>query len=268
MRAGSRGEGKGSSKGKVITLLTDFGDFYPGVMKGVILSLCNATIVDISHSIEPQNVMQGAFLLYHSYRFFRNAVHVAVVDPGVGSSRKALVIEAGKHIFVGPDNGILYPSASKEGIKKVWEIDEAKTSVFTKELSTTFHGRDVFAPAAAFAVEGRIDEIATPYHGEIQKIDLFEVNVSDSQIHAEVIFVDRFGNLVTNVRREVVEGLNAKAFYLSETEFPLVASYSDVEPGQPLAIIGSFGTLELSVRNGNASQVFGISSEKIELGWK
>jgi hypothetical protein len=254
--------------GKIITLLTDFGDFYPGMMKGVVLSLTDATIVDISHSVEPQNVMQGAFLLYHSYRFFRKAVHVAVVDPGVGSARKALVIETGEHIFVGPDNGILYPSSSREGIERVWVIDEEKTSAFTEELSSTFHGRDVFAPAAAFAVDGRIEEIATPYDGEIKKINLFEVNVTGSGIEADIIFVDRFGNLVTNIQREVVEELDAKAFYLSGTEFPLVASYSDVESGQPLAIIGSFGTLELSVRNGNASQLFGVSSGKIKLEWR
>jgi hypothetical protein len=262
----------GNKSNRVITLLTDFGDFYPGVMKGVMLSLTDATIVDISHSIEPQNVMQGAFLLYHSYRFFRNfgkAVHVAVVDPGVGTSRKALVIGAGEHVFVGPDNGILYPSASREGIESVWIIDESKTSAFTRELSSTFHGRDVFAPTAAFAVEERIEEVATPYNGEIQKIDLFKVNVADSdEIEAEVIFVDRFGNLITNIKREVVEELDAKAFYISGTEFPLVASYSDVELGHPLAIIGSFGTLELSVRNGSASQLFGVSSGKIKLGWR
>ncbi len=237
-------------------------------MKGVMLSLTDATIVDITHSIEPQNVMQGAFLLYHSYRFFNSAVHVAVVDPGVGSARKALVIETANHVFVGPDNGILYPSASREGIERVWVIDEAKTSAFTEGLSSTFHGRDVFAPAAAFAVEERIGEIATPHDGEINKIDLFKVNVTDSGIDANVIFVDRFGNLVTNIRGEVVEELDAKAFYLSGTEFPLVTSYSQVEIGQPLAVIGSFGTLELSVRNGNASRLFGVSSGKIKLKWR
>lgn len=263
MRAGNRGRSD-----RIVTLLTDFGDFYPGVMKGVILSLTDATIVDITHSVEPQNVMQGAFLLYHSYRFFRKAVHIAVVDPGVGSARKALVIEAGEHIFVGPDNGILYPAVSREGIGKVWTIDETKTSAYTEELSATFHGRDVFAPATALALEGRIDQIATPYYGDIEKIDLFKVDVTAGEVQAEVIFVDRFGNLVTNIRREVVEELNAKAFYLSGTEFPVVASYSQVEVGQPLAVIGSFDTLELSVRNGNASQLFGVSSGRIKLGWR
>jgi S-adenosylmethionine hydrolase len=97
----------------IITLLTDFGDFYPGVMKGVIYSLApEARIVDITHSIEPQNVFQGAFLLYHSYRYFRNAIHVAVVDPGVGGKRRAIAVKTRNHYFVGPDNGILYPSAA------------------------------------------------------------------------------------------------------------------------------------------------------------
>jgi len=98
---------------KVVTLLTDFGDFYPGVMKGVILSLYpEARIVDITHSIEPQNVFQGAFLLYHSYRYFRNAVHVAVVDPGVGTERRAVLIEGKNHTFIGPDNGNSLPLSS------------------------------------------------------------------------------------------------------------------------------------------------------------
>ncbi len=243
----------------VITLLTDFGDFYPGVMKGVILRICpNAKIVDISHSVEPQNVYQGAFLLYHSYRFFPNAVHVAVVDPGVGSERKALLIECKNHVFIGPDNGILYPSAVEDGIKRIWVIDEERTSKITGELSATFHGRDVFAPASAYAVLGKIEEVAEPYEGEIQSIDLFDYKIEGETIECRVIFVDRFGNAVTNVKAEDLD--DAKGFYVNGTYVPMVKTYSDVAIGEPLALIGSFGTLELSVRNGSFAEEFNVKS--------
>ncbi len=248
----------------VITLLTDFGDFYPGVMKGVILKLCpNAVLVDITHSVEPQNVYQGAFLLYNSYRFFPNSVHVAVVDPGVGTERRAVVIECKRHVFVGPDNGILYPSAIEDGIRRVWVIDEERTSMYTGDLSATFHGRDVFAPASAFALMGRIDEVAEPYDGELSRIELFDYDISDDRVKCRVIFVDRFGNAVTNVRGEDLRGV--KGFYFNDVYIPLVRTYSDVEVGEPLALIGSFGTLELSVRNGSFSNKFGVKSGEVTL---
>ena len=249
---------------KPITLLTDFGDFYPGVMKGVILKVCpNATIIDITHSVEPQNIYQGAFLLYHSYRFFPEAIHVAVVDPGVGSSRKAIAIECSNHVFIGPDNGILYPSACEDGIRQIWVIDESKTSKITGVLSTTFHGRDVFAPASAYAAMDKLDEVAEPFDGEICKLDLFDYIIEENKIICRIIFIDRFGNAVTNVKASDISSV--KGFYVNGVEFPLVRTYSDVEMGEPLALIGSFETLELSVRNGNAAEMFGFKSGEIEL---
>jgi len=248
----------------IITLLTDFGDFYPGVMRGVILKICpDVKIVDIAHSVEPQNVYQGAFLLYHSYRFFPNAVHVAVVDPGVGSDRKALIIECRNHIFVGPDNGILYPSVVEDGIKRIWVIDEEKTSKITGELSTTFHGRDVFAPASAYAILGKIEDVAKPYDGEIQSLDLFDYRMDGETIECRILFIDRFGNAVTNVKAEDLG--DAKGFYVNETYIPMVRTYSDVAIGDPLALIGSFGTLELSVRNGSFADMFGVKSGRFEM---
>lgn len=248
-----------------ITLLTDFGDFYPGVMKGVIIKILpNANIIDITHSIEPQNIMQGAFLLLNSYSFFPPAIHVAVVDPGVGSERKALIVECKDHIFIGPDNGILYPACENEGIEKIWRIREDIASRFSGQLSRTFHGRDVFAPAAAFAAMGKIEEIAEP-ESEMKKIDLFDYRIEGETVTCRIIFIDRFGNAVTNLRREVVEELNAKGFYINGVKFPLVERYSDVEVDMPLSIIGSFETLELSVRNGDASKRFGLKSGLIKL---
>ncbi len=248
----------------IVTLLTDFGDFYPGVMKGVILKINpNAKIIDITHSIEPQNVYQGAFLLFHSYRFFPKAVHVAVVDPGVGCDRLALALECENYVFIGPDNGILYPSAKEDGIKRVWVINEDKTSKLTGELSATFHGRDVFAPASAYASLGRLEEIAEPYDGDIAELELDDYDIVENELKCRIVFIDRFGNAITNVKAEDIR--RAKGFYFRGEHIPMVRTYSDVELGEPLALIGSFGTLELSVRNGNFAEEFGVKSGDIKL---
>ncbi len=245
----------------IVTLLTDFGDFYPGVMKGVILSLAPETrVVDICHTVEPQNVLQGAFLLYNSYRFFKSAVHVAVVDPEVGSERRAIAVKTKNHVFIAPDNGIVYPSASEDGIERVYEID-LSISKLVGELSYTFHGRDVFAPAAALAVRGDLWKFCNEIE-DMKKLELFDYKIESDRIVCRVVFIDRFGNLVTNLK---AKDINAKRFYLKGIEFPLVKTYSDVKIGEPLALIGSFGTLELSVRNGNASELLGIDKGGVEI---
>ncbi len=245
----------------LVTLLTDFGDFYPGVMKGVILSLApDAKIVDITHSVEPQNVFQGAFLLYHCYRFFKSAVHVAIVDPGVGGRRRAIVVETKHHFFVAPDNGIVYPSAKEDGIVRIFEIDE-KISKIVGELSATFHGRDIFAPATALLLKG--DFCYFREIDEMKSLDLFDFSIAGNVISGKVAFVDRFGNIVTNIPASAVKG--AKGFILSGLEFPMVRCYEDVKVGEPLALIGSFGTLELSLREGSASELLKIRKGDIEL---
>lgn len=248
----------------IVTLLTDFGEFYPGVMKGVILKVNpKATIVDITHSIEPQNILQGAFLLYHSYRFFPNAVHIAVVDPGVGGGREALAFECRNHIFIAPNNGIAYPSAVDDGVERVWRIDEDKTRKVTGELSNTFHGRDVFAPAGAYASIGLLKEVAEPYYGEIFELEIFDYNVECGNVRCRVVFVDRFGNAITNLRAKDVD---CRFLMFDGVRIPVVRCYEDVERGEPLALIGSFGTLELSVRDGSFAGEFGVkSNDEIEI---
>ncbi|ADB57389.1 SAM hydrolase/SAM-dependent halogenase family protein [Archaeoglobus profundus] len=242
----------------IITLLTDFGDFYPGVMKGVILKINpKAIVVDISHSVEPQNVFQGAFLLYNAYKFFPNAVHIAVVDPGVGSERKALAFECRNHIFIAPDNGIAYPSAREDGIERIWVINENKTSEVTGVLSSTFHGRDVFAPAGAYASIGLLKEVAEPYEGDIAKLELFDYVVEGNLIRCRIVFIDRFGNAVTNLKAEYVKG---RYVVFEGVKIPIVRCYEDVKKGEPLALIGSFGTLELSIREGSFAEEFGVKS--------
>ena len=249
----------------VIALLTDFGEFYPGVMKGVIRKITKEEVVDITHSVRAQNVFEGAFLLYNTYKFFpKGSIFVAVVDPGVGGKRRALAVKTKNYWFVAPDNGIAYPSASEDGIEKIISLNSEKLSEFSGELSSTFHGRDVFAPAAALIAEGKIDE----YGEEIEtmkELELFEVKIGE-KIACRVAYIDRFGNIVTNLRREIVEDLKPKGFYINGTRIPFVEKYEDVKVGEPLALIGSFNTLEISVREGNAAEIFGIKDE-IELGW-
>lgn len=255
----------------LITLLTDFGDYYPGVMKGVILSNTpEVNVVDITHSVEPQNVYQGAFLLLKAYGSFPPCIHVAVVDPGVGSKRRAIIVETSRYTFIGPDNGVLYPACSGSGIKRVWRIEEDKIaqSQGGARASSTFHGRDVFAPAASHVIRGLIEQVAEEIGIEdVKPLDIFDYRVEGNEINCRVLFMDRFGNAVTNLKREAVEQLNPKVFNIDKQKFPLANSYSDVEKGSPLSVIGSFDTLELSVREGNASKKFDLKSGWLKLGW-
>ena len=244
-----------------ITMLTDFGDFYPGVMKGVISRIYpGVKIVDITHFVEPQNIVQGAFLLQNYYEFFDNAVHMAVVDPGVGSEREPLLAESDGCIFVAPNNGIL--SGVLDNCSKIFKIDPDKISVHAK-ISSTFHGRDVFAPAAALAALGKIEEISEPFLKKPVRIKLFDPEINYDKVECFVSYIDRFGNVITDLKREFLEEF--KGFWINDHYFPFVNTYSDVEIGEPLALIGSFNTLEFSLRNGSASKMYGISYGKIKL---
>ncbi|MEM0351305.1 MAG: SAM-dependent chlorinase/fluorinase [Archaeoglobaceae archaeon] len=245
----------------IITLLTDFGDFYPGVMKGIIHSIApGATIVDITHSVEPQNVFQGAFLLYHSYKYFRNAIHIAVVDPGVGGKRRAIVVQTKNHFFVAPDNGLVYPSAAEDGILKIFEIDY-RISELVGELSNTFHGRDIFAPCAALILRGDFSYLKETKN--LEKLEIFDFKKVGNKIIGKIAFVDRFGNIITNIPASAVRGV--KFFKVSDVVFPMVRTYEDVALYEPLALIGSFGTLEFSVREGNASDLLKMRRGIIEV---
>jgi S-adenosylmethionine hydrolase len=166
-------------------------------------------------------------------------------------------------MFIAPDNGIAYPSAREDGIERIWIIDEGKTSEITGILSNTFHGRDVFAPAGAYASIGMLKEIAKPYEGDVVKLELFDYVVEGRFIRCRVVFIDRFGNAVTNLKAEEIKG---EYLIFEGIKIPIVRCYEDVEKGEPLALIGSFGTLELSVREGSFAEEFGVlSGDSIEL---
>ncbi len=252
----------------VIALLTDFGDYYTGIMKGVIRKLSCVEIVDIAHNITPQNVFEGAFLLYHSYKFFpEGTIFIAVVDPGVGGERRTLAIKTSNYWFVCPDNGIAYPSANEDGIERVYVIDE-NISKLVGKLSSTFHGRDIFAPAGAMIANRRLDYFEE-VNKRITKLNLYEYEISEEEVVCRVAFIDRFGNLITNFKREDVERISPEGFYFNGIKFPLVEKYEDVREYEPLSVIGSFETLELSLRNDNLARKikFGEKSRKISLRW-
>ncbi len=240
----------------IITLLTDFGDLYPAVMKGAILKVDpDAKIVDISHNVPPQNIRVGAFaLMYVAGRFPEGSVHVAVIDPGVGTGRLPIVIK-GKQTFVGPDNGLLIPAARSMGDFTVYEIP---SEMCIHPLSSTFHGRDVFAPVAAHLSKGydisefrKIDDFV--------ELDFGEVYASKESLQGEVIYIDNFGNVITNIPRSLVlENINyGDNVELLGRQISFVMTY-DEAPSE-LITIGSHNFLEISVKGGGASRLFRLN---------
>ena len=235
-----------------IALLTDFGtrDYFVAAMKGVILSIDPiAVIVDITHEIEPQNIGEASFVLRACRRDFpKGTVFVAVVDPGVGSDRRGIAVEAGDQIFIGPDNGIFSFITDKNA--RVFELKNAE--FFAPQVSSTFHGRDVFAPVAAHISRGISIEEVGPRIDPILKTEQPEaVTGEGGVISGRVIHIDRFGNLVTNIPPEMLPGsfrLKVNGTVIAEKR----QCYSDGPGGTPFLIVGSAGFLEISVYRGSA----------------
>ncbi len=249
----------------IITLTTDFGlaDPYVAEMKAVILKINpDAKIVDISHQIQKFNMRMGAYILAAAAPYFpEGAIHVAVVDPGVGTKRKPIIIEAENGFFIGPDNGVLALAASKQGIKHIYEITNPKFML--PKISTTFHGRDIFAPAAAFLSKG---VPPSEFGSEIRKIVMSKfakIVKKGNMLKGEVIHVDSFGNIVTNFTEKEIEWVGAKdtsKIKLKEYKLSLklCKAYAEVEPQKPLAIIGSHDFLEISINHGSAAETFKV----------
>jgi len=247
----------------IITLTTDFGsaDGYVGAMKGVILSLApDVALVDISHAVTPHNVRHGARILAMSAMEFPvGTIHVAVVDPGVGSARYGIALQTTRATFVGPDNGLFSPF--------LWDrvVCVALTNPAThrRRVSSTFHGRDVFAPVAAHLANGMpIRELGPPLEHPIALTEPQPVRMPDGWLIAEVVHVDRFGNLVTNLGPLQWEQLELAAIrvVVGKVRVPLVRTYSEVAPGGLLALIGSGGYLEIAVCQGNAADHLGVGA--------
>lgn len=248
-------------------MLTDFGyrDHYVGAMKGVIAEIAPAArVIDITHGIPPQSVSAGAIALAQSWRFFpRHTVFVAVVDPGVGTPRLPIAIEtrAGAR-FVGPDNGLLYLAAQAAGIRLIVELHAAKYRL--KNVSATFHGRDIFAPAGAWLSRGTPITSLGPTIAQMKPSSIEPAIRRGKTLEGKVIYVDGFGNLVTNIDRATLDAFAASFRTASllvrigkGASMETFQSYGDAPSGAPLATFGSFELLEIAVRDGNAARFFG-----------
>ncbi|MBM4067147.1 MAG: SAM-dependent chlorinase/fluorinase [Planctomycetes bacterium] len=275
---------------RVITLLTDFGtqDAYVGIMKGVIAGINpSATVIDICHSTPPQDTFSGAYLLSTSYKYFpEKTIHVAVVDPGVGSRRDIVCVETKDYFFLVPDNGILSFIVQEERPESIIRVTNSK--YFLPSLSYTFHGRDVFAPVAAHLSLGIKTQQLGIRINQLEQLDVPKpVLKIAGRVEGQIIYIDRFGNLITNVTKEyLVKGVGGQkpevgskkqdAFKKTSKEkilsqlctmettigkkkiLGLSKTYTDVQTGEPLALIGSAGFLEVSINQGNAQRYFKV----------
>ncbi|WP_230742592.1 SAM hydrolase/SAM-dependent halogenase family protein [Methanooceanicella nereidis] len=244
-----------------MTVTTDFRDVYPAIMKGVIMNIAPGTnIIDITNTIEQGNILQGAFILKSASAYFPpGTIHLAVVDPGVGSKRRALVIKGERYTFVGPDNGLMIPAAREQGEFKVFEITDPE--FYTDHVSPVFHGRDVFAPAAAFIAAGK----EVPLSGEILdyiEIDPGKEKVADRSIYGKVVYVDGFGNMITNITGETMSGIYdyGDKIKINGSPSKFVKAYHEGSEETAIALIGSHGMLEIAVNLGSASKALSINA--------
>lgn len=243
---------------KAITLTTDFGykDPFVGVMKGVILGINpHARIVDLSHGIAPQDIRGSALALAYAAPYFPPAtIHVAVVDPGVGTERRPILIEAAESFFLGPDNGILSRALQGREIRQVIEL--ANDSYHLKPTSATFHGRDIFAPAAAHLSLGVPPREFGPTLDSYRRIEWPELVRTAEEIRGEIIYIDNFGNLITNVRERDLQGLPRDRVLISLVDVTIrgiARNYAAAGEGYA-ALINSWGLLEIVCFNGHADQ--------------
>jgi S-adenosyl-L-methionine hydrolase (adenosine-forming) len=274
---------------RTVALLTDFGlrDTYVGVMKAVMRRICSTVdFIDISHAIQPQNVREAALALMTAYAYFPlGTVFLVVVDPGVGTKRRLIAAAAGDYCFVAPDNGVLtYALASEPGYKAV---ELVRPDYRLQPVSQTFHGRDIFAPAAAHLAAGVPLEDFGPAVDALQMLPLPELNIDDHLIRGEVIHIDHFGNIVTSIGEmswldeahlRLTPRFNHAAASIHFTASQVAATigseritgiartYGEVRQGDRLALIGSSGFLELAVNQGNcAAQLNAAVGDRVEL---
>ena len=250
---------------RTLTLTTDFGskDAYVAAMKGVILQSCpEARLVDVTHEVAPQDVMEAAFVLRQAVPFFpEETVHLVVVDPGVGTERRPVALRAGDHFFVGPDNGLFSLVLDGEPPEALVALD-APDHWRTPEPSSTFHGRDIFAPAAAHLAAGRpLEALGSP----IDALDTLRwaLPITDAQgIQGWTVHVDHFGNCITNIPHTLFEkhrdGRPVKCYAGGTILSGVAPTYGAVAEGEPLLVFGSSGFLEVAVSGGNASKLLGI----------
>lgn len=249
----------------LVAFLTDFGtrDHYAGVMKGVVLTLCpDATVVDVTHDLPPHDITAAAYHLAATYKYFPpGSIFVTVVDPGVGSPRRGIAVEAGDWKFVAPDNGVLTLVVRETPVKTAVELTERRYARPT--ISRTFEGRDRFAPAAAWLAKGtNMTALGRPAHDLVQ-LDLPVCEETRESIEGAVVRIDRFGNAITNIDRKTFERLAAgRAIAIMANDKPvdrIVATYSEIGAGEVCALFGSTDHLEFAANAGSAAEINKLS---------
>jgi S-adenosylmethionine hydrolase len=252
----------------VVTFLSDFGlqDDFVGTCHGVIARIApEARVIDITHGIPPQAVLQGALVLANTTPYMPVGVHLAVVDPGVGSARRPVAVRtADGRTFVGPDNGLLLLAADPLGLTAAHVLADPRYRL--SAVSNTFHGRDIFSPAAAHLAAGvPIEELGPPVDpAALVRIEVPEPEVGRTQVSASVLGVDRFGNVATNVRREHVEALGGDRIEVRlalDRYYALVGeTFADARPGELILYQDSYGLMTLAIRNGDAAGLTGLAA--------
>jgi len=250
----------------IITLTTDFGlqDPYVGIMKGIILGRCpQAVIVDLSHMLAPQDVMAGMLCLEAAHQHFPpGTVHMAVVDPGVGSNRKIVALRAKSMTFLAPDNGLLSFIEPAE-IEAAHAVEY--TGFFLNPPSPTFHGRDIFAPVAAALASGTAPCELGPAVNDIVRIERIGSHTTESGVTGKILTFDRFGNAITSIKNLPADDRGATV-KVGGRSIPLKRTFADVAPGEPVAYMGSRGHLEVAVRNDDARRTLGLGQgDTVEL---
>ncbi len=247
----------------MITLTTDFGlkDPYVAEMKGAIYQINpKAIIVDVSHLVDKYSVRMGAFVLASAVPYFpQGTVHVAVVDPGVGTERRVIVIQSKRGFLVGPDNGVLMLAAQAQGIEHIYELSNPKYML--PQVSSTFHGRDIFAPAAAHLENGvKPQEFGTEITDPVTP-KFANVETKNGALLGEVLHVDSFGNVGTNINpAELKDAKTVKVALQHVTiELPFSKAYGELQPREPLALVGSHGFLELALNRGSFSEKYRVN---------
>ena len=245
----------------LITLTSDFGlkDPFVGIMKGVIAKINpGATVVDLTHGIPPQNVLAAAMILRNATEYFpRGTIHVAVVDPGVGSTRRAVLLETTEAYFIGPDNGIFSFVCAEGQAKRMIHLSNPR--YYLQPTSTTFHGRDIFAPVAAYLCLGVAPDAFGEAVNDCVRISWPSIVRSARSVAGEIVYIDGFGNLFSNIREQDLTELDHRSMTVALgalTIQGLARNYAAVQKRQPLALINSWGLLEIAANQDSAARLF------------